>query len=164
DDARTLSATIELADYYEALVKKTDDNKLSANWLLSEVLRVINEQSISINEFSINTDRLAELIALIKDQTISGKIAKTVFEEMLDSDLSAKAIVEKKGLVQITNESQLAGIADAIIAKNQNQLNDYLSGKDKLFGFFVGQMMKETQGKANPAIVNKILQDKLKRN
>ena len=162
DDAKTITSSIELADYYEALVKLTRDPKLSANWLLSEVLRITNERSIDITDFPIKTDRLSQLILLIKDNTISGKIAKTIFEEMLNSSDLPKQIIEKKGLVQISDEDQLSKIADEIIASNQNQLKEYLSGKDKLYGFFVGQMMKATQGKANPSIVNKILKEKLK--
>ena len=162
DDAKTITSSIELADYYEDLAKKTNETKLSANWLLSEVLRIVNEKSITINDFSIKPERLAKLILLIKDGTISGKIAKSVFEEMLNSEDDPNLIVTKKGLVQISDETEIGKLADSIILTNQNQYHEYLSGKDKLYGFFVGQLMKATQGKANPSIVNKILKEKLK--
>ena len=161
DDAQTLTSSIELADYYENVVKICEEPKLASNWLLSEVLRIVNEEAISISEFRINEERLGGLIQLISEKTISGKIAKSVFEEMLTSDLSPKKIVEKKGLVQITNPDELRPICIDVLNNNEKLVSDYLGGRDKLFGAFVGQVMKATKGKANPELVNKLLKEEL---
>lgn len=161
DDAGTLTFSTELANYYEKVVSLCSEPKLASNWILSEVLRVVNEEAILISEFKIDEIRLAELIGLITSKTISGKIAKTVFEEMLSSDNSPKKIVEKKGLVQITNPDELRPICQDVITKNEKLVSDYLGGRDKLFGAFVGQVMKATKGKANPELVNTILKEEL---
>lgn len=161
DDAVTLTQSIDLADYYEAAVAVSDHPKLTANWVLSEMLRVINERAITLNQSPISAERLGELVKLIADDTISGKIGKAVFEEMLSSSDSPAQIIESKGLVQISDATQLQPIIDAIIESNPNQLGQYLDGKEKLFGFFVGQVMKATQGKANPPLVNQLLKASL---
>lgn len=161
DDAQTLTSAIDIANYYEAVVKISNEAKLSANWILSEVLRVINEEAISIDEFSIKADRLGKMIQMIQENIISGKIAKTVFEKMLTSTDAPDQIVEKEGLVQVSDNSQIESWCEDAIKNNESQLAQYLSGKDKLFGFFVGQVMKASKGKANPEIVNSILREKL---
>jgi aspartyl-tRNA(Asn)/glutamyl-tRNA(Gln) amidotransferase subunit B len=157
DDANTLTSSIEIADYYEAVIKVCPEYKLAANWVLTEALRVVNEQAILISEFQIEPTRLGQLIELIKDETISGKIAKGIFEDMLNSDKSPKAIVEEKGLVQITDLASLEPICKAVVENNPQMVEQYRLGKDKLFGFFVGQVMKQTAGKANPTIVNELI-------
>ena len=161
DDANTLTSSKSIADYFEKLVGYTKDPKLSSNWLLSEVLRVVNELAIDIVEFAISEKRLSELILLIKDKTISGKIAKSVFEEMLNNTDDAKKIIESKGLVQITDSTAIESICQDVIVNNPAQVSEYKSGKDKLFGFFVGQVMKLSKGKANPAMVNETLKKML---
>lgn len=157
DDATTLTTTIEIANYYEAVAAVCNEPKLAANWVLSEALRVVNENAITLAEFQIQPKRLGALIALIKDKTISGKIAKTVFEEMLTSGDEPQKIVEAKGLVQITDVATLEPICKAAVEDNPNMVEQYKAGKDKLFGFFVGQVMKKTGGKANPALVNELI-------
>ncbi|HQU73369.1 MAG TPA: Asp-tRNA(Asn)/Glu-tRNA(Gln) amidotransferase subunit GatB [Calditrichia bacterium] len=160
-DAEVLCATRDLADYYEEAAKHCGDPKLVSNWIMSDVLRILNEQKIDIGTFSISPQRLAGLINLILDDTISSKIAKAVFEDMLTSPEEARAIVEAKGLVQISDSGELEALIDQILADNPNQVEQFRSGKDKLFGFFVGQVMKATSGQANPQMVNDILRKKL---
>ena len=160
-DAEVLCATRDLADYYEEAAKHCGDPKLVSNWIMSDVLRILNEQKIDIGTFSISPQRLAGLINLILDDTISSKIAKAVFEDMLTSPEEARAIVESKGLVQISDSGELEALIDQILADNPNQVEQFRSGKDKLFGFFVGQVMKATSGQANPQMVNDILRKKL---
>jgi len=128
-----------------------------------DLLGTLNKQGLDIAQSPISYDRLAGLLQRIADNTISGKIAKQVFEAMLNSEDNADAIIESQGLKQITDSGAIEAIIDKIIAENPGQVEQYLSGKDKVFGFFVGQTMKASQGKANPGEVNKILQDKLKR-
>ncbi|MDF1582170.1 MAG: Asp-tRNA(Asn)/Glu-tRNA(Gln) amidotransferase subunit GatB [Methyloprofundus sp.] len=164
ETAGILSSAKQLAHYFEALVKASGcDAKTCSNWVTGDLLGALNKQSLDINQSPISYERLAGLLQRITDNTISGKIAKQVFEAMLNSADSANAIIESQGLKQITDSGAIEAIIDKIIAKNPGQVEQYLSGKDKVFGFFVGQTMKESQGKANPGEVNKILQDKLKR-
>ena len=130
---------------------------------MTDVLRVLNERHIAVSDFPVSPAHLAEMIDLIADGTISGKIAKDVFEEMLKTQESPKAIVEKKGLVQVSDVSAIEGVIDAILAKNEAQVAEYKSGKSQVFGFFVGQTMKEMKGRANPKVVNEALRKKLGR-
>ena len=160
-DAGVLTSTRELADYYEAVLAAGADPKIAANWVAGSLAAALNADSIEITESKVSPDQLAGLIARIDDNTISGKIAKDVFEAMWVGEGSADAIIEAKGLKQITDPDALGKIIDEVIANNPGQLEQYRSGKDKLFGFFVGQTMKATQGKANPAEVNKLLKQKL---
>jgi len=160
-DAQVLTATSELADYYEETVKLHNDPKRVSNWIMSEVLAAVNEKGIDITEFSVKPTDLAEMFDLMKDGTISGKIAKSVFEEMVRTNKSASAIVVEKGLVQISDEGELEKVVDKILGENTEEVKKYLAGKEKLFGFFVGQVMKLTKGKANPKIVNEILKRRL---
>ena len=161
-DAGVLTGEAALADYYEAVVKTSGgDAKLCANWVIGDLLGLLNKQGLAIETSPVNAAALAGLVGRIADKTISGKIAKEVFEAMFAGEGSADEIIKAKGLVQITDEGAIAAAIDEIIAKNPGQVADYRGGKDKLFGFFVGQAMKATQGKANPEALNRLLKEKL---
>jgi aspartyl-tRNA(Asn)/glutamyl-tRNA(Gln) amidotransferase subunit B len=161
-DAGVLTASREMGDYYEAVVAKVAGHeKLAANWVMGELSAALNKDGVEVTHSRIDAQRLAGLLARIADATISGKIAKEVFEQMWLEGKDADAIIEAKGLRQITDASAIEQIIDAVMAANPQQLADYRSGKDKLFGFFVGQVMKVTGGKANPAQVNELLKRKL---
>lgn len=160
-DAEVLTVTKQLADYYEECLSFSIDPKMVSNWIMSEVLRELKDRKIELSRFHVRPKQLAELLELIKDGTISGKIAKTVFEEMAETGLDAKSIVEKKGLIQITDQSAIEKIVEDAIRANPTQVEQYRAGKTKVIGFFVGEVMKATKGKANPQIVNKILLEKL---
>ncbi|HBR68703.1 MAG TPA: Asp-tRNA(Asn)/Glu-tRNA(Gln) amidotransferase GatCAB subunit B [Rhodospirillaceae bacterium] len=159
-DANVLIAEKERADYFED-VAKGRDAKQAANWVINELLGILNKNGIEITDSPVKAAQLGGLIDLITDNTISGKIAKDVFAEMYKTGKDAAAIVEEKGLKQVTDTGAIEKIVDAVIAANPDNVAAYKSGKDKLFGFFVGQVMKETQGKANPAVVNELLKKKL---
>ncbi|MCX7088174.1 MAG: Asp-tRNA(Asn)/Glu-tRNA(Gln) amidotransferase subunit GatB [Methylococcales bacterium] len=162
DSATTLTSSRELADFYEAVVKRSGcDAKLCSNWVTGDLLASLNRENLDINAAPITHERFADLLARIHDNTISGKIAKQVFDEMWRSDASADQIIAAKGLQQITDSGEIESIIDKIIADNLDQVEQYRSGKDKVFSFFVGQVMKQSQGKANPAEVNKLLKAKL---
>jgi aspartyl-tRNA(Asn)/glutamyl-tRNA(Gln) amidotransferase subunit B len=161
-DAGVLTASREMADYYEAVVSGVPGHeKLAANWVMGELAGALNKDGIEITRSRVDARHLAELLARIADATISGKIAKEVFEQMWAEGKDADAIIEAKGLRQITDTSAIERTIDEVMAANPRQLADYRSGKDKLFGFFVGQVMKVTGGKANPAQVNELLKRKL---
>jgi aspartyl-tRNA(Asn)/glutamyl-tRNA(Gln) amidotransferase subunit B len=161
-DAGVLTATRELADYYEAVVQAAGcDAKLCANWVMGDLAAALNKAGLEIEHSPVQPERLAGLVRRIADDTISGKIAKQVFETLWESSDTADAIIEKQGLKQITDTGAIEKIIDGIIAANPEQLAQYRAGKDKLFGFFVGQAMKATQGKANPAQLNELLKRKL---
>ena len=159
-EANILVSDIETSKYFED-VSKNSDVKLATNWITGELFALLNNKSIEITESPITSDNLAKLINLIKDGTISGKIAKTVFEIMADSGKDPKKIVEEKGLKQQSDPKELEKIIDKVISDNPKNVEAYKSGKDKLFGFFVGQVMKQSNGKANPQLVNEILKKKL---
>ena len=161
-DAGVLSASRELADYYETAVRASGaDAKLVANWVSVELLGHLNKTGTEIADSPVSAEALAGLLRRIADNTISGKIAKDVLEAMLAGEGEADAIIAARGLKQITDTGAIEAICDEVIAKFPQQLKQYRSGKDKLLGFFVGQVMKATQGKANPAELNRILKDKL---
>lgn len=160
-DVEILTSEKEYADYFESAAQFTNDYKAISNWFMTEILKILNEEKISVNDFVIKPEWLAELINLINNQTISGKIAKEVFAEMLTEPQSPNSIIQKKNLVQISDENELTKIIDKVLETNQKQVQQYLEGKEKVFAHFVGQVMKETKGKANPALVNKILKEKL---
>ena len=162
-DAGVLTASRELADYYEAVVAGLGggQHKLAANWVMGELSGALNKDTLEIGQSRIPADRLAGLLARIVDSTISGKIAKEVFEAMWTDGLDADAIIDAKGLRQITDTSAIERAIDEVIAKSPGQLAEYRGGKDKLFGYFVGQVMKATGGKANPAQLNDLLKRKL---
>ena len=159
-DASVLIAERKRADFFEA-VANDNDAKLAANWVINELLGILNKNDKSLEDSPISAEQLAGLIKLISDDTISGKIAKDVFAIMYETGDDADKIVEEKGLKQVTDTGAIEAIVDTIIAANPDNVAKYQGGKDKLFGFFVGQVMKETQGKANPAVVNKLLKEKL---
>jgi aspartyl-tRNA(Asn)/glutamyl-tRNA(Gln) amidotransferase subunit B len=162
-DAGVLTASRELADYYETVVKGLGGGqfKLAANWVMGELSGALNKDGLDVEQSRIPAPALAQLLARIADDTISGKIAKEVFESMWTEDKGADEIIEAKGLKQITDTSAIEQAIDEVMAKNPGQLAEYRSGKDKLFGFFVGQVMKATGGKANPAQLNDLLKKKL---
>jgi aspartyl-tRNA(Asn)/glutamyl-tRNA(Gln) amidotransferase subunit B len=162
-DATVLTATKELADYFEATVQASlsVEPKLCANWIMGELLASINKANLEINESPILPARLGKLILRIHDKTISGKIAKGIFETLWKTDEDVDTIIEKQGLRQVTDVSAIENIIAKVIAEHPEHVLEYKSGKDKLFGFFVGQVMKMSQGKANPAQVNALLKEKL---
>jgi aspartyl-tRNA(Asn)/glutamyl-tRNA(Gln) amidotransferase subunit B len=155
-EAQVLCSEKTTANFYEE-VCKVSDPALSAKWIIGEVNALLNKNDVSLDESNINTKNFSNLILKIKDGTISGKIAKEVLEEMWEKGSDPIEIIKSKGLEQISDEGELEAIAQAVIDNNSSQVEAYKSGKDKLFGFFVGQVMKETQGKANPGAVNQIL-------
>ena len=162
DDAGILTNSRPLADYYEAAVAASNAKALLvANWLIGELSAALNRESLDIADTRISAAQLAGLMDRIADDTISGKMAKEVFEAMWAGEGDADAVIEARGLKQITDTSAIEAVIDRVIANNPGQVADYKSGKDKLIGYFVGQVMKETQGKANPAAVNKLLKNKL---
>ncbi len=161
-DALVLTASRDLADYYEAVVRAVPAQpKLAANWVMGELSAALNKDGQQIDSGRLSAERLAGLLVRIADETISGKIAKEVFEAMWTSGESADALIEAKGLKQITDTGAIEQAIEAVMAKNPAQLAEFRAGKDKLFGFFVGQVMKATQGKANPAQLNDLLKKKL---
>jgi aspartyl-tRNA(Asn)/glutamyl-tRNA(Gln) amidotransferase subunit B len=156
-DAEILTQSKAIAEYFESVIKFTSDYKLVSNWMMGDILKILNDRKISISEFDIKPESLGRLIKLISNGTISGKIAKDVFAEMLSTNNEAEDIVKEKNLLQISDISELEIIVENILNKNQLQVEQYLNGEEKVFGFFVGQIMKETKGKANPKTVNTLL-------
>lgn len=160
-DAAVLTLSRASASYYERVVGGKRDPKLCANWVTVELFGALNKAGKDITESPISPEQLGELVGLIEDNTISGKIAKQVFEEMLETGSDPKKIVEEKGLVQITDVSALEDVVKTVINNNAETVEQYKSGNERVIGFFVGQVMKETQGKANPGIVNDLLRQNL---
>jgi len=160
-DAEVLTSSRELADYYEKVLTVTDDYKSASNWVMTDILKVLNDEKITVNECSVTAENLGKLIKLINDKVISGKIAKEIFPEMLKANNDPNVIVKEKNLVQISDTGEIENVIDKILSVNQKQIDEFLSGKDKVLGFFVGQIMKEMKGKANPQIVNDLLKSKL---
>jgi aspartyl-tRNA(Asn)/glutamyl-tRNA(Gln) amidotransferase subunit B len=160
-DAEILTSQKEVADYFETLINKGADAKLSANWVMGELSAALNKNQVEINNSPISSDELFVLISRITDNTISGKIAKDVFKLMWEGNGSVDEIIEKQGLKQMTDSSALEPIIDDIISNNLDQVKQFKDGNSKLLGFFVGQVMKATQGKANPKQVNQLLNEKL---
>ena len=156
-EAKILASSKAMANLFEDASTKTKDSNLIAKWLVGDVSALLNKENISIEESNLSSVNFAKLIERISDKTISGKIAKSVLEEIWVSGNDVDLIIQEKGLVQIQDESILEDIAKKIIEDNPDQVNAYKGGKEKLFGFFVGQVMKETQGKANPQGVNEVL-------
>ncbi len=162
-DADLLAADKDLADFFEAVVKVSKSPKLSANWIMGELSAELNNENLSINESKITSNQLGQLILRIEDGTISGKIAKEIFEKLWSSDNQVDEIIQSEGLEQVTDDKEIESMIDEVINNNPEQLEQYRSGKDRLFGFFVGQIMKASQGKANPKQVNDILRKKLEK-
>jgi aspartyl-tRNA(Asn)/glutamyl-tRNA(Gln) amidotransferase subunit B len=164
-DAGVLTASRELADYYEAVVRGVGGDaaaaKLAANWVMGDWSALLNRDGLDVGAAKVSAGALAGLLRRVVDATISGKIAKEVFESMWAEGVEADAVIAAKGLRQITDAGAIEAAIDAVMAANPQQLADYRAGKDKLFGFFVGQVMKATQGKANPAQLNELLRKKL---
>jgi aspartyl-tRNA(Asn)/glutamyl-tRNA(Gln) amidotransferase subunit B len=163
-DANLLTSSRELATYFETVqaLLTPSNPKLAANWIMGDLLGALNKLSIDLASSPVSTNDMAILLNRIQDNTISGKIAKVVFEAMLQGEGNPDQIIEKQGLKQVTDASEIEKMIDDIIAANPEQVEQYRSGKDKVFGFFVGQAMKVSKGKANPAQVNDILKAKLK--
>jgi len=159
-EATILVSDIETSKYFEEVIENSDV-KLATNWITGELFAVLNNKNLEISESPISSKNLSKLINLIKDGTISGKIAKTIFELMMDSDKDPQKIVEEKGLKQESDPKALEALIDKVIVDNPDKVKEYKSGKEKLFGFFVGQAMKDSNGKANPQLVNDILKKKL---
>ena len=162
-DADLLAADKDLANFFEAVVKVSNSPKLSANWIMGELSAELNNENLSINESKITSNQLGQLILRIEDGTISGKIAKEIFEKLWSSDNEVDEIIQSEGLEQVTDDKEIESMIDEVINNNPEQLEQYRSGKDRLFGFFVGQVMKASQGKANPKQVNDILRKKLEK-
>jgi aspartyl-tRNA(Asn)/glutamyl-tRNA(Gln) amidotransferase subunit B len=161
-DAGVLTSSRELADYYEQVARESKaDPKIAANWVTGELAAFLNRDNKEITTSPVTVAMMSGLLKRLADNTISGKIAKEVFEAMWNGEGDADAVIEKKGLKQITDTGAIEKVIDEIIAKNPKQLEQYRAGKEALFGFFVGQVMKATQGKANPAQVNELLKKKL---
>ena len=161
-DAQILASSKSMADFFEKSSQETKNYSLLSNWLIGEISAFLNKDAIEINQSKLNPLNVAMLINRIDDQTISGKIGKSIFEEMYASGASPDEIIESQGLKQISDDGAIEEIINTVIGDNPSQVEAYLGGKEKLFGFFVGQVMKLTEGKANPQSVNTILKEKLK--
>lgn len=160
-DASVIVADKETAEFFEKLCEGRKDAKLAASWFTAEFFGRLNKLGVEITGSPVSAEQLAGLLALIEDNTISGKIAKTVLDKMFETSKDASTIVEEEGLKQVTDTGAIEAQIDEVLAANQDKVVEFRSGKDKLFGFFVGQVMKATGGKANPAMVNDILKKKL---
>ena len=161
-EAMTLATEQELAEYYEAIVKETNDPRLSANWLLTEVLRVLKEKNINIEEFFVSAVNLGKLIKLIKSNVISSKIAKDVFEILLTEDRDPETIVKEKGWIQITDNSEIEKIVEQVLEANAQSIEDYKAGKSNALKYLVGQGMKLSKGKANPQMITDMILERLR--
>ncbi|THF72980.1 Asp-tRNA(Asn)/Glu-tRNA(Gln) amidotransferase subunit GatB [Cohnella fermenti] len=161
-DAGVLTSSMKLADFFEESLKYTSDAKASANWIMGDLLGYLNANGLELDQAKVTGQGLGEMIGLIEKGTISSKIAKAVFKTMIETGKAPQAIVEEQGLVQISDEGAILAIVDKVIAANPQSVEDFRGGKDKAIGFLVGQIMKETKGKANPGLVNKMLMDRLR--
>lgn len=162
-DASVITASKPLADFFEESLKYTSDAKAVSNWIMGDLLGYLNSSNLELSGVKVSGQGLGEMIGLIEKGTISNKIAKTVFKEMLESGKLPQQIVEEQGLVQISDEGAILSIVEQVVAANPQSIEDYNAGKQKAIGFLVGQVMKESKGKANPALVNKLLVDVLSR-
>ena len=160
-DSEILTQTRDLADYFEKVITVTKDYKSASNWVMGDVLKAINEEKIDIKDFPVSPVNLGELIELINNNTISGKIAKDIFPGMIKENKRPFEIVKERNLVQITDTGTITAIIEKVLSDHPAEVEEYLSGKEKVFGFFVGQIMKESKGKANPKLVNDILREKI---
>nr|MBO2494158.1 Asp-tRNA(Asn)/Glu-tRNA(Gln) amidotransferase GatCAB subunit B [Clostridia bacterium] len=162
-DAGILTSSKDLADYFENCVKLYENPKAISNWLMGDFLRLVNEKNIEISDVPVTAENLVKLLKLIDSKVISGPIAKTVFEEMFNTGKDPEAIVEEKGLKQITDRDELVKVIKRVLEENPKSVEDYKKGKKKALGFLVGQTMKATRGKANPQLVNEILLEELEK-
>jgi aspartyl-tRNA(Asn)/glutamyl-tRNA(Gln) amidotransferase subunit B len=160
-DAAVLVEEKDYVEFYEKAALGRD-GKLTANWMISELFGALKKENLTFLDSPVSPENLGELVMLITDGTISGKIAKDIFVDMMISKKKPLEIVKEKGLEQVSDDNEILKLVETVIAENQDKVKEFLSGKDKLFGFFVGQVMKVSQGKANPAIVNKLLKEHLK--
>ena len=163
-DATVLTGSRALADYFEACVRHFPKPKTVSNWVMGNILATLKAKNETIEKSPVSPERLAELLRLVDSGVISGKIAKTVFDEMVSSGKPPETIVQEKGLVQITDADAVAKVVEQVLAEHGDEVSNYKAGKTRLFGFFVGQVMKATRGKANPKIVNEILKEMIDRN
>ncbi len=161
-DAKTLSLDVSLADYYEELAKKVGDNALALNWLLGDVLRRLKEDNKSIAQMPFAIEDLEKLLTLVKSNKINNNAGKKVLQEMFKEAEDPEAIVKRLGLVQVTDEGAIEEVVDKVLAANPQSIEDFKNGKNRAFGFLVGQVMKEMKGKGNPQIINELLNKKLK--
>ncbi|MGA4721422.1 Asp-tRNA(Asn)/Glu-tRNA(Gln) amidotransferase subunit GatB [Fictibacillus nanhaiensis] len=162
-DAKVLTMTKEMADFFEATITAGADAKQASNWIMGEVSAYLNNENKELDQTALTAEGLAGMIKLIADGTISNKIAKTVFKELIENGGDAEKIVKEKGLVQISDEGAIREIVVKILDANEQSVADYKDGKEKAVGFLVGQVMKETKGKANPPLVNKLIVEELKK-
>ena len=160
-DAEVLTSEREISEYFEKALAISGDAKRTSNWVKDEVLGIVNKENAKIQEFSVGPDRIGELVSLIHKGEITGKIAKTVFEDMLTSNLTPSAIVESKGLKVVRDDKEIERIVDQVLENNQESVTAWKSGKDRALGALVGAVMKETKGKADPKLVNELLLEKL---
>jgi len=160
-DVEVLTIDKKIANYFEECSKHFPNCKMIANWITGDILAVLKDKKININNLNVSPRQLGELLGLIEDKTVSGKIAKDVFQDMVCTGQDAKQVVSEKGLVQLSDEGELVSIIDKIIKQNPKPVSDFREGKQNALGFLVGQIMRETKGKANPQIVNKILEARL---
>jgi aspartyl-tRNA(Asn)/glutamyl-tRNA(Gln) amidotransferase subunit B len=161
-DAEILTSSVEMADYFENICRRLNQPKLISNWIMSDVLKILKEQGLDIMEFPVSAQRLAELLEAVHENEISGSAAKRVFEYMLTSDETTDHIIEKLGLKQLSDSGEIEQLIENVLRDNPDEVTQYRAGKDKLLGFFIGQVMRASKGKANPQIVNKILKEKLR--
>ncbi len=161
-DASVLTQTLEMSDFYNETVANGADPKLAANWLMVEVNAYLNANKLELGQTALTPAHLAGMIKLIQDETISSKIAKKVFKEIIVNDTDPKAFVEAKGMVQLSDPAKLQPIIDEVLDNNEQSIEDFKNGKDRAVGFLVGQIMQKTRGKANPKVVNKLLMASLK--
>ena len=161
DQIDVLTADRDIADYFEAAVAAGVQSRLAANWIQGDVMRVLNDRKIAIGDLRVSAEYLAELIGLVDKGDISTSIARTVFDDMVETGESASSIVEKKGLVQISDAGELDGVIDQIIADNPDEVERFKGGDQKLMGFFMGQLMRATKGQANPQKASQLLREKL---
>jgi aspartyl-tRNA(Asn)/glutamyl-tRNA(Gln) amidotransferase subunit B len=160
-DAQVLTSSKALANWFENAVKQYPQPKIVSNWVMSELLRELNRDDREIEDCPISPENLVQLLLLLESGVISGKIAKVVFEEMYATGKSARVIVDEKGLTQVRDESEIESVVDQVLSESSKEVEQFRAGKDKLFSFFVGQVMRKTKGKANPQLVNEILRNKL---
>jgi len=156
-----LTQTKEMSDFFEATIAQGADAKQVSNWLMGEVSAYLNSETLALADTKLTAENLAGMIQLIADGTISSKIAKKVFRELITNGGSAKEVVEAKGLVQLSDPAQLLPMINDILDQNSQSIEDFKNGKDRAIGFLVGQIMKASKGKANPGVVNKLLQEEL---
>ena len=162
-DADLLAADKDIAEFFEEVTKVSNSPKLSANWIMGELSAELNNENLAIKESKVSSSKLGQLISRIEDGTISGKIAKDIFEKIWTTGKEVDDIIKEEGLEQVTDDKEIESMIDEVIKNNPQQLEQYRAGKDRLFGFFVGQVMKASQGKANPKQVNDILKSKLEK-